>query len=101
MLESIQVPPGASPVEHAVLAGDDVGDGAGRRQAGEDACPSAAATSRGESAQAAPSATSCRRRLGVAVVHGQREAGGEEVRRQGPAEVAEPDEAEAPLLARG
>ena len=60
----------------------------------------AAPTSAGESAQAAPSATSCVAALGVAVVHGQREACGEEVRRQRPAEVAEADEAEAPV-ARG
>ena len=38
-----------------------------------------------------------RRRLGVAVVHGQRKARGEEVRREWPTEVAEADEAEAPL----
>ena len=40
------------------------------------------------------------RRFGVAVVHGQRKAGGEEVRREWPTEVAEADEAEAPV-ARG
>jgi hypothetical protein len=34
-------------------------------------------------------------------VHGQGEARGEQVRRQRPAEVAETDEAEAPLRVRG
>ena len=98
-----RVDPGAArrePFEQAALAREHLrrpprGDGRQVKTVSE-----ALATPAGESAQAAPVGDELPRRFGVAVVHGQRKAGGEEVRREWPAEVAEADEAEAPV-ARG
>ena len=57
----------------------------------------AAPTSAGESRPGRPVGDERPRCFGIAVVHGQGKARGEKVRRERSAEVAEADEAEAPL----
>ena len=97
-----RVDPGSArsePLEQAALAREHVRDGPRRRQAGEDGVRGGADL-RGRVGPGRSVGDELPRRVGVAVVHGQREAGGEEVRRQRPAEVAEADEAEA-QVARG